>query len=741
MALNLIDSYGRKGVSYGLYTKQADVTDSDYLSRYFVVSEFNPTFTAGKNSFSFNGSTYLKANSPILVECLDAAGNNLYIEQAQSSTDVTVYTYKETTAFVFAAYVYNDTADGVGKLILYGTLNDGRSVKWQSNITINKTLKNTSRARFYQAPTFEVDSAVVPVLTSSVSTGLIHNISFLGTVNGLACNPPKDTNLASVNQQNLEVDYRLTLTSPVVTPTTPDSGSFNALMTGYNIDLSIYQIREPLTGKILNVYDKASFFISNVLNNTTLQTSTPYYYKDSKGNSTVTNIVNADAAVSYQFINYNNSPTSYQTSTVGGVVYGVYQSYADITYRNIRTFSGYVARHKVYRKSLISNGDYSIIADEPVVAREILQDDYTQNQYYNLLGKFYNSQHISHYWFTSSNNLSMTYSPNKSVNTVFISSPTPSNLSGNDYLMVKNDSVNTNRDAIYVPFNMGQFLIQSGSAYDSNFMEFNANVQYIVEVSAIILKNSSETRSELSFYITGSYPSIGQEKTFSTKYGLNIANITSSKIGNSSLNIENQFYFFTPQNDFYGTLVIVPKYCQSYISNLSVRVYGDDGFSPDVFITRVPWQISAPNETFLIKSELLDINSNLIYTDLQTIKNFDPLGSSLAPNTPVGGGSGGSSTFNDITVNGNLYYPNIPERTTPTQSRMLSVRSDGVIEWDPIVDISSDDKHLYLTTDSTNNRNDVASMVTRQSLSSVYDSVGGRKIYYVSGVKIIETSP
>ena len=189
----------------------------------------------------------------------------------------------------------------------------------------------------------------------------------------------------------------------------------------------------------------------------------------------------------------------------------------------------------------------------------------------------------------------MTYSPITAVNTTFISSPAPLLLTGNDYLMVKDDSINTDRNAIYVPFDMGQFLAQSGSAYDSNFMEFNANVQYIVEISAVILKNSPTTNAALSFFITSSFPAIQQEKNYSTRYGLQIANITSSQVGNTSLNIDNQFYFFTPQTDFYGTLVIVPYYCQAYIKSLSVRVYGDDGFSPDVFITRIPWPISVPD--------------------------------------------------------------------------------------------------------------------------------------------------
>ena len=521
-------------------------------------------------------------------------------------------------------------------------------------------------------------------------------------------------------------------------------------MVNSTVNLNIHSIQKPLSKTVIPISATASYTITNVIDNHTLQVAIPYYYKDSYGNTTIANITDADFSISYPFVNYNDATSSYQTTTIGGNTYIVQQSYADVVYRNIRTFSGYVARHKVYRKSLLSNGDYSIVADEPVVVNEILEDDLTQNQYYNLLGKFYNAQHIGRYWFTSSNHLSMSYTPSVAINTTFLSSPSYTSLSGSDYLMVKNDSVNTNRNAGYIPFDMTQFLAESGSSYDSNFMQFKANVQYIVEVSAIIIKDSSETNASLMFYITGSVPSIQQEKKYTTNFGVNIANITSSQAGISSLNIDDQISFFTPQNDWYGTLVVVPRLCQAYIKNISVRVYGDDGFSPDVFITRIPWPVAVANETFAIKAELFDVNSNLVHSDFNTIQSFDPSGSTLIPYIPGGGSANNLYISGTLTVSqsiiiqqGDLYIPNIlPRPTGPpiSQSRILSVRADGAIVWDPIVDISSDNEYLYLSTDNASGRLDT-NITTRQSLASVYNSVGGRKIYWISGVKTIETSP
>ena len=156
----------------------------------------------------------------------------------------------------------------------------------------------------------------------------------------------------------------------------------------------------------------------------------------------------------------------------------------DITYRNIRPFSGYVARHRIYRKSLVSNTDYEIIADEPIVANEMLKDPLTHNQFYNTLGHFYNQKHLTHYWFTSSNNISMQYTPDLAIDSALVSY-TPFNdlgftgsfpslwdnialdfnqwnmvfsapisgsgvvshgLSGSNYFMIKNDSFSGSRN-------------------------------------------------------------------------------------------------------------------------------------------------------------------------------------------------------------------------------------------------------------------------------------------------------
>ena len=749
MALNLLDSFGKRGVSYQLLTRQADVTDTSYLSKYFVISEFNPKFTAGRNAFALNGSSFLKTGSEIIVECIDSAGNNLYIEMAKVTDEsARIYAYKEATSFILSIHVYNDTSDGIGKLICFGTLIDGRTVKWQQNITIDKTLQNSSKVRFYARPTIEIDSILVPVISSNVTSTLKETVAFGGGGYGISVDPPKDTILPSINRRNINVDYRLVCTDPVI-PLNPvdDKNAFNSQMIGSTVTLYINTIQVPYSNTyIIPTVRTASFIISEIVDNKTAKLKDPYYYNDTKNNIILTNINDTDFSIVYPYISYNNETSSYQTSAIGGISFIVKQSYADVIYRNIRTFTGFLARHKLYRKSLVSNADYSIISDEPLFVNELLRDNLTQNKFYELLGKFYNDEHISRYWFTSSRYVGMSHSPSNFIDSCHLTATTYSIWDGNEYAIVKNDSVSSNRNAIYIPYDSTQFDATSGSAYDSNFLELKSGVQYILQVDTSIEKESTTTDASLKFYLTSSVSEAALHSNYNNKHGILLGTIIADKVGILN-NFDKQYFFFTPKNDLYGTMVIVPYKCKPYLKNISFRVYGDDGFSPDVFTTRVPWSISVANETFAIKSELFDINHNLVYSDLNILQNFDPSGSSLIPYIP-GSTAGSTNIVGDLTVTGTiidtagsiiigvgqLYVPGMIQRPTNeiSSSRFVTKlglsSNSGRLATTQIADIRHDDKYIYLATGSFSiDPSGISNPIgTKQSLATVYN----RHIYF-----------
>jgi hypothetical protein len=334
---------------------------------------------------------------------------------------------------------------------------------------------------------------------------------------------------------------------------------------------------------------------------------------------------------------------------------------------------------------------------------------------------------------------------------MLISGPNPSALIGDDYLMVKNDSVPISRNAVYIPYDSDEWNSTSGSSYDSNFMAFKANVQYILQVSTTIEKAEHEPSASLEFYITSSVASIKTAPTFTSKYGLKIATISSNEVGVVTKHFDDQIFFLTPFEDIYGTLVIVPSRCQAYLKSVSFRVYGDDGFSPDSYTTRIPWSVATAGESFEIKAELFDINQNLVYSDLRVLAQFDPSGSSLIPYIPGGGTAGDLFVQGNLTVSksidvqkgsilieqGQLSIPNIgirPGAPPMSASRFLSIRHDNVgqIVENPVVDIDGDDSYLYLSLGPLPGVTPpVANVIsTYRSISTIFDANSGRRIYY-----------
>jgi hypothetical protein len=306
----------------------------------------------------------------------------------------------------------------------------------------------------------------------------------------------------------------------------------------------------------------------------------------------------------------------------------ILQSYAEIVYRNLRPFSGYVARHKLYRKSLSHPGDYQLLSDEPLSTIELLTDIITVNKAYDKMGYFYNQEVINKYWYpTSGLTLIAKTSP---INSVYIYGGTPSEINGSDYVIAKTDSVKISgadpeivNDNQYYDYDEDSFNNLSGESYNSNFISLKKNVLYVLSMNAVLEKNSNDTTANVSFYFTSSTSDIRKEKTYNPYFGMKLGELsTKDKVEVKTFDGIQQI-FFTPTEDYYGTLVIVPTRCNVTLSELSLKIYEDYGFSPDILFIRIPFPVNIQNESFDIRAELFDINSNLIYSNLRTVHTFD----------------------------------------------------------------------------------------------------------------------
>lgn len=800
----LLSNLGKQGVQLGLLTQKVDIEDTEYLSKYFVISEFNSVLTAGRNPVAFNGSILLKTGSEIQVECLDSNGNSLYIEQAKSVNSQ----YSDVSKFVISIHVYEEIYNGPGKLILVGTSASGEIVRWVGNITIDKTLSNAAKVRFYNNPSIEIRPLLYPVVDTDLAsadfplppkprvalgTGVIKSIvtgikitnagsnytqatvtivavngegsgatahaivgadykitsivvdtvgdgySYVPTViitgdgtgatatavltstlesiiiddvgigynevptitisgvgtggeanvglldengsivpssvivtnkgNGysrpptitfsipperptpilnvnvpfsssfytFAVNPLKDTNKSVIDRKRLDIDYRLVITDFVRGNNDRfPSGSFNSQMEGKPISLNISKIQLPFSYTEITTDITASYTIKKVVNESTIILDNAFYYQVGK-ELVVANIVSGICSASYDFIHYNTNPDSNlklvlspKTDTTDETSVEIKESYAEVTYRNLKTYSGFVARHKLYRKSLIRPGDFQLISDEPLNAIELISDPITFNQAYDKMGVFYHYPHISKYWFTSSNDIKLQAQSASIINSMYISIDDPSIfMDGTQYVILKNDSIGLTNDNKYYPYDITEFNDLSGKSYNSNFISLKKGSLYCLSFNTIIEKGKMDKTSTLSFYFTSSIPEIQKEKDYNRLYGLKLAEVVVKEEVTTKYFNEKQTFLFTPQEDYYGTLVIVPYHCNVILSEISLKVYGDRGFSPEILFIRIPFPLNVKNEAFEFKAELFDINSNLIYSNLKTFQTFDPYGQSL----------------------------------------------------------------------------------------------------------------
>jgi hypothetical protein len=703
MTQQLLSSFGKTGVNRGLDTLKVDIEDTAYLSKYFVLAEYTPVFTAGKNLIMFNGSSLLKTGSAILVECIDSQGNSQYIEQPQSITQ-----YTDVAKFSISVNIFNETYNGPGKLIFVGSSSKGEIVRWQGNITIDKTLPNSSKVRFYNFPELGVRPLLYPVVDMTVGSQLGSQIGLIRGFYTYAVNPPKDTNQSTIDARVIDVDYRLVLVDnnpadiPFYYPQLSPTNSFNSQMEGQEITLNIQSTKTPFSYQLSNTALTQSFIVKKVLDSKTLQLDEPFFYPVGK-DQIVTEIATGSFSASYHWVAYNTSSQIYQILPSTSPPYQIFQSYAEITYRNLDTFSGFVARHKLYKKSLMYPGDFQLVVDQPLASQEMLTDPITVNKTYADLGKFYNQYHINQYWSTSSNsfNLIASISP---INSMIISSNNYSVIDGTKYIMASQNTTGT-ASAAYIPYDQNDYNDLSGKSYDVNFINLTVGSLYVLSVDVILNKAVSNLNANISFYFTSSISSINQEPTFTSRYGMLLGTVSASSQGSTAY-LGKQTLFFTPLNDYFGTLVIVPYQCNATISEVSLQIYGDYGYSPDVLITKIPVPINIPNEIFQFKSELYDINHNLVYSDLSTLQAFDPSGVTM--NQLINKGNPDPSFVSlvkgNLTISQSLYLPNIP--LCPTNIHLLGWHTpthhpprsnEGQVCYTDVTDLSNIGNNEYIS--------------------------------------------
>lgn len=642
----------KTGQILGLSSIVPNIEDKTYLSEYFNLTEFSPEFFVGKNALVINGSDKLKIGAEIQVEAFDNNGVPLFIEKAISVDELT-----KKRIIVLSIYVYEQNSVGSGKIIIVSTTIDDKIVRWTANININVNKVTDSKIRFYKQPTIEVE----PILSFAVSSSVENNPKTItGNFLSIPIQPKVDFDIEKFGYRKNLVDYRIIDTN----------ASFSSSLKNFQVQLYINKIKEFASFNEVSVNITSSFLIKDVLNTTTLILDTPFTY-----NNKVATITNGNYKVVYNDISYN--PTlftsgSYLQESLG--LSGQKQfkkfSYAKIIYKNINTFTGKPSKHKVYRKSLRTLGDFESIIDETFGDTEILIDPVTPNKAFERLGVFFTQFHINNFWFTSSNDINLKYDNQTFVNGLKISG---SNLNGT-YAIVKANTSFTNRNASYLPFNQNQQNVQSGSNFDSNFLNFYKDTDYSLSFRTSIIEKDITSISKLKFYITSSISTINKNLGYDPNRGVLIAEFSYSGSTTGKYFDKKQNFEFKFPEDIYGTLVVYPENVkQIIISDLSVKVSEIYGFTGNSYYIKIPFPVNVPNEVFEIKSELYDINSNLSYTNLRTVQVFDPSGSSTPPDI----GSSAVINVDILNVTSSIFWKDPCKSDTPAPFRYFLTWNDS----------------------------------------------------------------
>ena len=641
----------KTGQILGLSSRTVNIEDKTYLSEYFNLTEFSPEFSVGKNALVINGSDKLKIGAEILTEAFDGNGVPLFIEKAISVDQLT-----NKRIIVLSIYVYEQNSVGSGKIILVSTTIDNKTVRWTANININVNKVTDSKIRFYSQPLIEVE----PILSYAVSSSVENNPKIVtGSFLSNAVQPKADFDIQKFGYRKNLVDYRII----------DSSANFSSSLKNFQVQLYVNKIRDYASFNEISINTTASFLIKDVLNTTTLILDTPFTY-----NNKVATITSGNYKIVYNDVTYNSSlflSSSYLQESLGLSGAKQYKkfSYAKIIYKNINTFTGKPAKHKVYRKSLRTLGDFESVIDESFGDTEILRDPVTPNKAFERLGVFFNQFHINNFWFTSSSDLNFKYDNQTFVNGLKISG---SNLNGT-YAIVKANTSFTNRNVSYLPYNANEQAAQSGSNYDCNFLSFYKDTDYVFSFRTSVIEKDSSATAKLKFYITSSLPSVNKNISYDSNRGVLIGEFAYSGSTTGKYFDQKQNFEFKFPEDLYGTLVVYPENVkQIIVSDLSIKVSELYGYTGNSYYVKVPFPVNVANEVFEIKSELYDVNSNLSYTNLRTVQVFDPSGSSAPPDI----GSSAVINVDILNVTSSIFWKHPCKSDTPAPFKYFLTWND-----------------------------------------------------------------
>ena len=556
------------------------IDDTERDSIYFNITELDSTLTGGKNAFLFEGSECFAKGSKIRFEALDVEGNTLFIEPGSKFGK----TFREGNSIVMAIHVYDDTPIGLGSLTILAELESyfdengnkidvpdefkGRpNIRWTQSFKINPKLPNKTPVRFFKRPTFTVTEIEKPLIIKDDMT-----LSKSGSIIGI--------------------------------PELPDTGSDFSNWTSpsrYRIKLqegnNFTQSMDENTTLVVDSLGYSSSVLE-VLNEDEMIVRKPYL---------VDNIVQSFSPVSYSMDFESIEDASVNTGS------SIIASYAEIRLENLATFTGDVARIKIFRKSRNDLGDFQVVQENKLDSTELLRDFTVDNRTVINYGKLRKENIVSDvgdvYYTTSSG---VKVHNEHLINSLLVSSSHTVESNGiiGEFQLVSGSEYSLSYKSRFI--GLGD---TSQSFADSNTLEF------LIVTSSNNTTNTTVTTQSIDIQ-TGSNQ-IGPAKGVKFKSGSGEAQFFHTEhdgcgIGNQQ-NVTKNFF-----SEINGKCQIRVKAntqvngvnnfpTGSFVfGTLSLKNAEESSYSPDEYTAIVDIPRKNPTEQFDFRVEFYDINNNFI---------------------------------------------------------------------------------------------------------------------------------
>ena len=560
------------------------IEDNNPDSQYFNVTELGKTLSGGKNAFLFDGSPFFKKGTKVRFEALDVNGNPLYIEPGKQGDR----TFRDGTSIVMAIHVFDDTPIGIGSLTIVAELEtyidangiqrkipiefkDRFNARWTQSFKINPKIPNSTQVRFFKRPTFTVTEIEKQLL---IKTNM--SLSKSGSIIGI--------------------------------PEIPDTGSDFSNWTApsqYRIKLQegnkFTQSMDENTTLVVSDLGYSSSVLE-VLNEDEMLVRKPYL---------IDNIVNEFTPVSYSMDFESVEDASVNTGS------NVIASYAEIRLENLKTFTGDVARIKIFRKSRNDLGDFQVVQENKLDATELLRDFSVDNRTVINYGKLRRENIVSaagDVYYTTSSGV----------------------LIHNKHLINALD-IGANQ-SIESTGTIGEFEIVSGSEYSFSYVtRYSGSGATSDSDSLRFLLVTSSNNSGTPIYTSQSIDLV----TGSTE-------LNPSGISNHNRVVKNFDALVSGKCQIRVEANTDTSTGRFLFSKLSLKNAEESSYSPDEYTAIVDIPRKNPTEQFDFRVEFYDINNNFIPIKVEQSVPFTKGNQSRILETAVNVSASGVADAGDI---------------------------------------------------------------------------------------------